>query len=162
MRTLRAVGRPAPLRTPRPPVTLPQTTTLNLQTQVAEFARVAEALTRFVAQGLPATAAAEVRLVLEEAFTNIVKYAHADGGTDHPVHLHLVWHADRLEVELVDDGRAFDPLAHPAAELDKPFRERAEGRMGLAIIRGLMDECAYRREEGRNRLRLRKSLPPAL
>lgn len=143
-------------------MTFPVLTTLDLQTNPADFARVEAALAGMVARGLPAPAASDARLVLEEAFTNIVKYAHADGGSDHPVHVHLAWHPDRLEIELVDDGRAFDPLAQPATELEKSFRERAEGRMGLTLIRGLMDECTYRRETGRNRLHLQKRLPSAL
>lgn len=141
---------------------LPDLITLALHTRTAEVVRIEAALAGLVARGLPAPVAADARLVLEEAFTNIVKYAHADGGSDHPVHLRLARHADRLEIELVDDGRAFDPLAPAATELEKPFRERADGRMGLSLIRALMDQCRYRRDAGRNHLHLQKRFAAAL
>ncbi len=143
-------------------MTFPRETTLELLTSTAEFARAEDALSGLIARGLPPAIASDVRLVLEEAFTNIVKYAHADRGSHHRVRIHLAWFPDRLEIEIVDDGHAFDPLAHAADELDKPFRERADGRMGLALIRGLMDWCHYRREHGHNRLRLRKHIPAAM
>lgn len=136
--------------------------TLQLSTRLAELARVDAALMGMVGRGLPPDTAAEARLVMEEVFTNIVKHAHPPGGGEHPVCVRLAVRAGWLEIEVVDDGCAFDPLAHTDDELAKPFRQRAEGRMGIPILRALVDECSYWREGGRNHLLLRKRLQDAL
>ena len=136
--------------------------TLHLHTRVAELAHVDSALARLVGGGLPPGTAVEVRLVIEEVFTNIVKHAHPGGGGEHPVTLRLALGPDWLELEFVDDGGAFDPRAHRGGELAKPFRQRADGQMGIPLFLGLVDECAYRREGGGNHLLLRKRVQSVL
>jgi anti-sigma regulatory factor (Ser/Thr protein kinase) len=133
--------------------------TLHLQNRLADLAVVEAGLAALTGpQGLSVEIAAEARLVLEEAFTNIVKYAHPDGRDDHPVTIRLVVQPGWLDLELIDGGAAFDPLAQSADELAKPFAERADGLMGIPLIRALMDDCRYLRIGSRNHLQLRKRL----
>jgi len=132
---------------------------LPLRSRLADLARVEAALHAFVSAGvLPSAAASEVQLVLEEAFTNIVKYAHPDGRDDHPVQVRLQATPGWLELELVDDGIAFDPFAQAVDQLDRPFAERSDGLMGVPLIKALCDEHHYARRDGHNHLRLRKRL----
>lgn len=134
--------------------------TLQLHNRLADLAAVEAALDALICPaGLTVAVAAEARLVLEEAFTNIVKYAHSDGREDHPVTIRLAVQAGWLDLELIDQGIAFDPLAQADSEMDKPFAERADGLMGLPLIRALMDDCRYLRVGSRNHLQLRKQLP---
>lgn len=133
---------------------------LALRTRVADLDRIEAALREFVAAGrLPSSSASEVQLLLEEAFTNIIKYAHADGRDDHPVELRLRATREWLELELVDDGIAFDPFARAVDELGRPFAERNDGLMGVPLIKALSDEHHYARRGRHNHLRLRKRLP---
>jgi anti-sigma regulatory factor (Ser/Thr protein kinase) len=133
---------------------------LALRTRVADVGLIEDALREFVVSGiLPSSTASEAQLLLEEAFTNIVKYAHADGRDDHPVELRLRAVAGWLDLELVDDGIAFDPFARAVDELDRPFGERNDGLMGVPLIKALSDEYRYARRGGRNHLLLRKRLP---
>ncbi len=133
---------------------------LSLRNRLADLGRIEAALRTLVDAGaLPEPVAGELQLVLEEAFTNIVKYAHADGRDDHPVELRLQATAGWLELELVDHGIAFDPFAQAVDQLERPFAERSDGLMGVPLIKALVDEHHYARRADRNHLRLRKRLP---
>lgn len=132
-----------------------------MRNRTADLVQIEDVLRHFTANGsLSDSVAAEMQLVLEEAFTNIVKYAHSDGRDDHPVTLHLAAKAEWLELELVDDGMAFDPFAKAHDQLDRPFEDRSDGLMGIPLIKALVDEYTYVRREGRNHLHLRKRLAP--
>jgi serine/threonine-protein kinase RsbW len=137
--------------------------TLHLTNRLADLAAVEAALADMTGPGrLSQAAAGEARLVLEEAFTNIVKYAHPDGRTDRPVVVRLALEPGRLVMELIDEGVAFDPFAQNVSQLDRPFAERVDGLMGIPLIQALVPDCRYRRENGRNHLELRLPLPIAL
>jgi serine/threonine-protein kinase RsbW len=136
---------------------------LQLKNRLADLPIVVAALETLTGPaGLPVVTATEARLVLEEAFTNIVKYAHPDGRDDHPVTIRLAVQAGWLDLELIDQGIPFDPLAQATEEMDKPFAERSDGLMGLPLIRALMDDCRYVRIDSRNHLQLRKQFRPPM
>ena len=95
----------------------------------------------------------DLKLALTEACSNSVRHAYANGeGT---VEIRYVLHADRLEIEVADDGEGFDP----SAERDEGD-ELAEGGLGIAIIRSIADELEIGVGEGGkgSRLRFAKSL----
>ena len=52
----------------------------------------------------------------------------------------------------LDDGRAFDPLCAPEADLGVPLEERRVGGLGIHLLRKLASEIRYHREDGRNHL----------
>lgn len=62
-----------------------------------------------------------------------------------------------LEVEIWDRGSKFNPFAQPVPPPD----ELRHGGRGLFLIRSSVDECEYVREDGWNRILLRKHLPVA-
>ncbi|HET7537274.1 MAG TPA: ATP-binding protein [Candidatus Didemnitutus sp.] len=131
--------------------------TLELHNTVADLVQIEVAVRSLVEDRLlREEVASEVQLVLEEAFTNIVKYAHRDGRDDHPVTLRLRTTPGWLDIELIDNGVAFDPFAKAVDQLDRPFEERSDGLMGLPLIKALVDEFSYARRNGHNHLFLRK------
>ena len=127
---------------------------LTMANRAADLERtLAEVESRLAALGVPARRQFDVRLALEEILTNVVKFAHADGGL----------HEIRVEVDpgepfvlaVEDDGRPFDPLAEaPVPVLTGPVEDRPVGGLGLYLLRRLGMELDYRRENGRNRLRV--------
>jgi serine/threonine-protein kinase RsbW len=115
--------------------------------------RLHEAVEDFTAlAGLPEVRRLDIRLALEEAFVNVVRYAWEGG--QHLIHLRLVREDGKVVALLDDDGRHFNPLEVPLFDPDTPLKERLEGGMGINMIRSLTDEQAYERCDGRNRLRL--------
>jgi serine/threonine-protein kinase RsbW len=57
-----------------------------------------------------------------------------------------------------DDGLAFNPLEMLAPDTKQPLEERPVGGLGIHLVRTLMDEVAYRRQNGRNLLVLKKEI----
>ena len=126
---------------------------LELPNDIDAVSRLHEAVEDFAARaGLPEVRRLDIRLALEEAFVNVVRYAWEGG--QHVIHLRLVREAGGIVAVLDDDGRPFNPLEAPPFDSDTPLKERREGGMGINMIRGLTDEQAYERCGGRNRLRL--------
>ena len=95
----------------------------------------------------------DLKLALTEACTNSIKHAYRDD----PGLVEIVYevYADRIVVEVTDDGEGFVPPDDARAETaDLP-----EGGLGIAIIRALSDELEIsERNGGGSRLRFVKRL----
>ena len=77
----------------------------------------------------------DLKLAVTEACSNSVRHAYSDG-REGAVQVIYELHADRLVVEVRDDGMGFAPgEALPAAD-----GSLSEGGLGIAIIRELADE----------------------
>lgn len=95
----------------------------------------------------------KVNLVLDELSVNIVNY----GGEASEIEVLLAADADEVRVEISDDGRPFDPLNDAMEpDLDAPLEDRAIGGLGIHLVREMMDELHYSREDGKNRLAMVK------
>lgn len=79
-------------------------------------------------------ALADLKLAVTEACSNSVRHAYGEG-RDGIVKVDYELHADRLVIEVSDDGAGFDP-----EQWEHERRELTEGGLGLAIIRSLTDE----------------------
>jgi serine/threonine-protein kinase RsbW len=64
-----------------------------------------------------------------------------------------------IEVEVSDNAKAFDPLLLPPPDLGVPLEQRKVGRLGVFLVRKMMDEVHYERCNGRNHFRFRKRWP---
>jgi anti-sigma regulatory factor (Ser/Thr protein kinase) len=96
-------------------------------------------------------------LATQEILTNVLRYAHR-GDDSIPVEVEIEAGVDGYAIEIRDQGPPFDPLVHVAtadleAEGDLPSRP---GGFGLLIVRMVMDSLEYRRDGGRNVLRMEK------
>jgi anti-sigma regulatory factor (Ser/Thr protein kinase) len=97
----------------------------------------------------------QLQIVLDEIVSNIIKYAWPEGGT-HELSVTMTAGTNSLRMEVVDDGRPFDPLAAPPPRLDVPGTERRPGGVGIHITKQLVDDIAYFRERDRNHILLTK------
>jgi serine/threonine-protein kinase RsbW len=98
---------------------------------------------------LPEELLADLKLALTEAVSNSVRHAYADGGGFVSIVYELS--GDALAVEVVDDGKGFDPERPPALEGE----ELTEGGLGIAIIRTIADEFELQSSPGVRGSRLR-------
>ena len=95
----------------------------------------------------------KINLVLDELTTNIVKY----GGMVSEIEISLCSDDEQVTVEIVDNGRSFDPLTEaPEPDIDAPLSERRIGGLGVYFVRSMMDDLHYRREQGKNHLAFTK------
>ena len=130
-----------------------------LRNDLAELERLATAVDRFCeAEGLCGDVAFHLNLVLEEVVSNVVNYGYEDAGAPHEITVRLVREPSGVTVEVIDDGRAFDPLSVPEPDLAAAIEDRPVGGLGVHFLRTMMRDLHYRREHGRNHLSFRKPL----
>jgi anti-sigma regulatory factor (Ser/Thr protein kinase) len=103
--------------------------------------------------GVPPKTVYAVQLILEELITNVIRHAHDDCEV-HDIGLRVAIETKQAVVEIEDDGRPFDPLAAPEADLHAPIQDRPIGRLGLHLVRRMADHMDYSRNGGRNRVRV--------
>jgi len=106
-----------------------------------------EEIFRFVseftaAHGLPESRGLDIQFVVEELFTNMLKY---DRDGEEKVAIQLRLGGDRIEVALTDPGvEPFDVTRVPEPDLERPLEERGFGGLGLHLVRKLSESFEYR------------------
>ena len=96
----------------------------------------------------------DIELAVEEALVNVISYAY-EGSPAGDVEVRCALRDDgRLVIEIIDSGAPFDVLAAPPPDLTAPLEERRSGGLGIHLIKKLSDGVAYRRESGKNILKL--------
>ncbi|MDE0709733.1 MAG: ATP-binding protein [Acidimicrobiia bacterium] len=92
-----------------------------------------------------------VQLCLEELAINAMTYGRRGGLSEFQVS--ITPGVEEILVELHDDGAAFDPTKDaPIPDPDAPMEDRPIGGLGIFLIREMVDDLVYRREEGWNHL----------
>lgn len=111
---------------------------------------------------IPASIARKFSLALDEALTNVISYAFPDGRR-HRIEVEIVDRDGFLAATVSDDGEAFDPLSRPAPDVHAAVEDREVGGLGIHLLRTLMEEVNYRRQDRRNhltfRIRVRTAAP---
>jgi len=104
---------------------------------------------------LPEEVLADLKLALTEAASNSVRHAYSGDDETGVVEISYELRADRLVIEVTDDGDGFNP-----DETDSPPEELSEGGLGIAIIRSIADEVEIGTQPGGkgSRLRFEKEL----
>jgi anti-sigma regulatory factor (Ser/Thr protein kinase) len=98
-----------------------------------------------------------IDFVLEELFTNMVKYSTM---SDAAVRIDLTSIAGGVEVTLTDyDVEPFDVTRSPDVDVGLPIEQRKPGGLGLHLIRRMVDsiEYEYSKESRRSRITVRKT-----
>jgi anti-sigma regulatory factor (Ser/Thr protein kinase) len=99
----------------------------------------------------------DLNLVLEEVISNTILYGYEDTNT-HQIDVQISLQGQMLILQIKDDGKPFNPLEAPDPDIEKPIEEREIGGLGIYLVRRLMDELAYKREDGENVLVMKKQL----
>ena len=124
---------------------------LNSLKAISEF--VAAFLQR---RGIDASHAFEVDLVIEELFTNMVKYARK-GTRD--IEVGLDGGRPMLTITLRDfDVEAFDVTRIAAPDLSLPASERRPGGLGIHLVRQIADSFQYEHKDGNSVITVTKKL----
>jgi len=104
---------------------------------------------------LPDEVLADLKLALTEAASNSVRHAYSGDDDTGVVEISYELRADRLVIEVTDEGEGFDP-----ADAEGLPEELSEGGLGIAIIRAIADEVEIGTQPGGkgSRLRFEKEL----
>lgn len=103
------------------------------------------------AEGWEKKSVDEILLAVDEALTNIIRYAYQ--GKPGKMTISIFASDDKIEIVIEDQGKKFDPTQVPPPELPR----QKPGGLGVHFIKTIMDHVVYEghKVEG-NRLRLIK------
>ena len=94
-----------------------------------------------------------VNLTLEELGMNALTHGLDHGLDELEITIRSETHS--LIIEMSDNGDPFDPLNDtPVPDPNAPLETRPIGGLGIYLIRKMVDDIHYRREDGKNRLTL--------
>ena len=129
-----------------------------LENRPDEIGRLASLLEGFgEANGLSPKLIFDLSLSFDELLTNIISYGYDDDAA-HEIAVSVTLADDLLTATLEDEAKPFDPLTASQPDLGAPLERRPVGGLGIHIVKTLMDDVAYERRDGRNRLVMRKAV----
>ncbi len=98
----------------------------------------------------------EINVALDEIITNIISYAYNDKA-EHKILVKIFFLEDGLKIQIEDEGIAFNPMERAEPDITKSVMERPIGGLGIHMVRKLVDELKYKRENNKNILTLIKN-----
>ena len=90
----------------------------------------------------------QIELATEEALVNIFKYAYPEDIGE--VELTCKMDNDKFIIKIVDAGVPFDIESVPEPDLTADISNRKIGGLGIFVIRKMVDELHYHREDDKN------------
>src|SRR5512143_2979897 len=103
-------------------------------------------------QGFDRKRIREIEVAAEEALVNICNYSYPEKTGDVEVVCKL--DGDRFIIEIIDSGIPFDVTSLPDPDITADADKRKIGGLGVFLIKKMVDEVRYRRENNRNILNL--------
>ena len=127
---------------------------LTIRNDLAELPRVEElARSLLDSAGIAEDKAFTASVALEEALSNVIRHGFDDGAV-HEISVRIGVEDDAVVLEIVDEGKEFDPRSAPRTDVRTPLAERAVGGLGLHLLHNMVGDIRYERSGGRNHLRL--------
>lgn len=99
----------------------------------------------------PISVAAQVNIVTDEIFTNIVYYSGATSVT-----VGCETEEGKVILRFADNGRPYDPTKNTDPDITLPVEEREIGGLGIYMVKTTMDHVSYEYSDGFNILTLEK------
>jgi anti-sigma regulatory factor (Ser/Thr protein kinase) len=100
-------------------------------------------------QGMERKRIIEIEISTEEALVNIFNYAYQNVDGDVAI-ICKSDEKDKFIIEIEDSGVPFNLLSLKEPDTTLDISERSIGGLGIFLMRKLMDEVQYKREEDRN------------
>lgn len=91
--------------------------------------------------GVSESALADLRLVVDEAVTNVVIHGYGDLGGK--VEIHMETQGDSVIIRIRDHAETFDPSHVNTPQLDTALKDRPFGGMGIFLIKQMTDEAEF-------------------
>jgi serine/threonine-protein kinase RsbW len=92
--------------------------------------------------GVPDDFVENIILAVDEACTNIIKHAYKSSPEGELI-IKTKSTLSRFEIRITDFGNTFEPDAIPEPDLQKYYRQKRVGGLGMYLMRTLMDDVKY-------------------
>jgi serine/threonine-protein kinase RsbW len=97
-------------------------------------------------------------LAVDEACTNIIKHAYKYS-PDGEILINIKPSTSKFVVSIIDNGTSFEPETIPEPDLQKYYRQRRVGGLGIYLMKTLMDDVKYVTKPGKyNEVLLTKNI----
>jgi serine/threonine-protein kinase RsbW len=97
-----------------------------------------------------------IQLALEELVVNAFTHGKKEGRAR--VQIAIEQFDQQIEIDIEDNGVAFDPLTLAEPNTEASSEDREIGGLGIFFVRKMMDKVDYKRVGERNLLRLTKTI----
>jgi sigma-B regulation protein RsbU (phosphoserine phosphatase) len=133
---------------------------ITVPNQLSSIEVVNERFNTFAAAtGLPDEIRRRVNMVFDELLNNIISYGF-DDEQEHVMEVRVGLDRQRLVIEILDDGRPFNPFSQEAPDTTLPLEARSIGGLGIHLVQKAMDEVSYERRIEKNLVKLVKRVEP--
>lgn len=110
---------------------------------------------------IPADIVENIILAVDEACTNIIKHAYKYS-PDGEILIKIKPSSSKFVVSIIDNGISFEPETIPEPDLQKYYRQRRVGGLGVYLMKTLMDDVKYISKPGKyNEVLLSKNIKVA-
>ena len=99
----------------------------------------------------------EINVIADELVSNIIRHGYADT-FKHFIDVNLQLFDDKIEIEIMDDGKEFNPLEHKNEKLNDKLEDIKIGGLGIDIVKHYSNSICYKRIENKNILTIIKNL----
>ena len=107
--------------------------------------------------GIPDQTIDDIRLAVDEAFTNIIKHAY-NFDANEKVSLKTGIEAGSFWISICDKGKPYDPETYTEPNIAQRIKDGKRGGVGVYLIKKLMDKVEYRSFGIKNEIKLIKHL----
>jgi anti-sigma regulatory factor (Ser/Thr protein kinase) len=130
---------------------------VRIRNDISDMGLVRDTLDKLAREfRIPVRALTQLQVALDEVVSNVIKYSW-DDGRQHEFLVRITVRPDRVDLEIFDDGREFDPVTAILSNHAAKGRQPRPGGLGIHFIKKLVDRFTYERIEGRNHTTLSKT-----
>lgn len=132
---------------------------ITVPAALGELGRVTDFINEELeAQGCPLKAQMQIDIAVEEIYVNIAHYAYHPGVGEVTVRCAVGGDPLQVEIQFLDSGTPYNPLAKEDPDTSLPAEERQIGGLGIYMVKKSMDHITYNYEDGKNVLTIKKNL----
>lgn len=125
----------------------------NNLTEISQLEPFMEKLSE--AYGISPDVQFQLNLALDEALANSINYAYPEG-MEGSIILEAETEGNLLVLRLMDYGTPFDPTLQGDVDTTLSVEQRPIGGLGIFLIKQMMDDVTYVRQEEKNILTMKK------
>lgn len=106
----------------------------------------------------PVKSQAQIDIAIDELFSNIAMYAYRPDVGPATVRVEVIEQPLSVCLTFIDNGLPYDPLKNEDPDTSLSADERKIGGLGIYIVKKSMDAIHYEYKDGKNILRIKKTL----